>query len=132
MHRQVPALAQLWPPARPPVCRWPLPLQTLKHAFSYSWRLWTILDVTELLRQAGFAATHVWLRPMKVRAGGRDWWGGAGLDAVFFHSGGLHAGPLEAAEGRAGCCRWLRTLTCPPAGSLAGLSMPRLPAGGGQ
>jgi hypothetical protein len=34
-------------------------LQVLKHAFSYSWRLWTILDVTELLLQAGFSSTHV-------------------------------------------------------------------------
>lgn len=43
-------------------------VQVLKHAFSYHWKLWTILDVTELLRQAGFNAVHVWLRPMKVGA----------------------------------------------------------------
>ncbi|GAB4817447.1 hypothetical protein N2152v2_004493 [Parachlorella kessleri] len=34
--------------------------QVLKHAFSYHWKLWTILDVVELLLQAAFASTHVW------------------------------------------------------------------------
>eukprot|EP00877_Chromochloris_zofingiensis_P008289 jgi/Chrzof1/3713/Cz13g06070.t1 len=41
---------------------------TLRHAFSYEWRMWTIPDVVELLRQAGFSSLHLWLRPTKEKS----------------------------------------------------------------
>ncbi|KAK9829668.1 hypothetical protein WJX72_007255 [[Myrmecia] bisecta] len=39
--------------------------QVLPRAFAYHWRLWTLPDVLELLRQAGFPLVEVWLRPIK-------------------------------------------------------------------
>jgi hypothetical protein len=39
--------------------------QVLRRAFRYDWRLWTIPDVREAMQEAGFDASHVWLRPMK-------------------------------------------------------------------
>jgi hypothetical protein len=41
------------PPPTPPA---------LRRAFSYRWRLWTLPEVCDMLRQAGFASTHVWVR----------------------------------------------------------------------
>jgi len=32
----------------------------LDRAFTYEWRLWTIPEIRELLREAGFSATHVY------------------------------------------------------------------------
>jgi hypothetical protein len=37
----------------------------LRRAYSYEWRLWTIPDCIELMRAAGFAAVHVWVRPSR-------------------------------------------------------------------
>ncbi|RMD78748.1 MAG: methyltransferase domain-containing protein [Gammaproteobacteria bacterium] len=33
---------------------------SLRRAFSYRWRLWTLPEVLELLQEAGFARTHLW------------------------------------------------------------------------
>jgi hypothetical protein len=41
------------PPPQPP---------SLRRAFSYRWRLWTLPEVCDMLRLAGFASTHVWVR----------------------------------------------------------------------
>jgi hypothetical protein len=40
------------PPPQPP---------SLRRAFSYRWRLWTLPEVCDMLRLAGFASTHVWV-----------------------------------------------------------------------
>ena len=44
------------PPPTPPA---------LRRAFSYRWRLWTLPEVCDMLRLAGFASTHIWLRRMR-------------------------------------------------------------------
>lgn len=36
----------------------------LRHAFSYSWRLWSLPEVKDCLEEAGFRAVHVWIRNM--------------------------------------------------------------------
>ncbi|KAH8958982.1 hypothetical protein BDL97_06G056400 [Sphagnum fallax] len=38
--------------------------RVLRHAFSYHWRLWTIPEVTEALKEAGFQEVHIWMREM--------------------------------------------------------------------
>ena len=38
---------------------------TLKHAYSYTWRLWTLPEVKDMLLDAGFSAVHVWMRRMR-------------------------------------------------------------------
>ncbi|GAQ87004.1 hypothetical protein KFL_003250070 [Klebsormidium nitens] len=38
--------------------------KTIKNAFSYQWRLWTIPEARECLLEAGFSAVHVWMREM--------------------------------------------------------------------
>lgn len=41
-------------------------VQVLKHAFTYHWKMWTIPEILELLREAGFEEVHVWMRCMIV------------------------------------------------------------------
>ncbi|KZV47161.1 hypothetical protein F511_05212 [Dorcoceras hygrometricum] len=36
----------------------------LRHAFSYSWRLWSLPEVKDCLEEAGFSAVHIWIRNM--------------------------------------------------------------------
>ncbi|MED6207693.1 hypothetical protein PIB30_038082 [Stylosanthes scabra] len=36
----------------------------LRHAFSYSWRLWTLPEVKDCLEEAGFRSVHFWIREM--------------------------------------------------------------------
>ncbi|XVF69154.1 hypothetical protein PTKIN_Ptkin11bG0058100 [Pterospermum kingtungense] len=36
----------------------------LRHAFSYSWRLWSLLEIKDCLEEAGFQSVHFWLRKM--------------------------------------------------------------------
>ncbi|KAI4382252.1 hypothetical protein MLD38_008240 [Melastoma candidum] len=40
------------------------PQKKIRHAFSYSWRLWTLPEVKECLEEAGFHSIHFWLRQM--------------------------------------------------------------------
>jgi hypothetical protein len=47
------------PPPQPP---------SLRRAFSYRWRLWTLPEVCDMLRLAGFASTHVWVRSLHHRS----------------------------------------------------------------
>lgn len=47
-----------------------------RYNFHYDWRMWTVPDVRELLRQAGFSTTYVWIRPIKVES---VCWRGGGL-----------------------------------------------------
>jgi hypothetical protein len=54
----------------------------IENAFTYDWRLWTLPDVLELLREAGFSDARVW-RHTHDPARGRE--------GVFF-------GPVEAIE----------------------------------
>ncbi|KAL6768098.1 hypothetical protein ACKKBF_B37785 [Auxenochlorella protothecoides x Auxenochlorella symbiontica] len=41
-----------------------------RYNFHYDWRMWTVPDVRELLRQAGFSTTYVWIRPIKDASAG--------------------------------------------------------------
>ncbi|CAH9070849.1 unnamed protein product [Cuscuta europaea] len=36
----------------------------LRHAFSYSWRLWSLPEIRDCLEEAGFGAIHFWMRQM--------------------------------------------------------------------
>ncbi|KAJ4828050.1 hypothetical protein Tsubulata_028122 [Turnera subulata] len=36
----------------------------IRHAFSYSWRLWSLPEIKECLEEAGFRSVHFWLRQM--------------------------------------------------------------------
>ncbi|XP_021901464.1 uncharacterized protein LOC110817300 isoform X1 [Carica papaya] len=36
----------------------------LRHAFSYSWRLWSLPEIKDCLEEAGFGSVHFWLREM--------------------------------------------------------------------
>jgi hypothetical protein len=44
----------------------------MKRAFSYDWRLWTILEVREALAEAGFAATEVYWEGVEDETGEGD------------------------------------------------------------
>ncbi|GJP37674.1 hypothetical protein CLOM_g22108 [Closterium sp. NIES-68] len=48
------------------------PKRVLRSAFSYSWRLWTIPEVRELMQEAGFDSVHVWMRKMPDLADRED------------------------------------------------------------
>lgn len=36
----------------------------LRHAFSYSWRLWSLPEIKDCLEEAGFRSIHFWIRQM--------------------------------------------------------------------
>jgi hypothetical protein len=36
----------------------------LRHAFSYSWRLWSLPEIKDCLEEAGFRSVHFWVRQM--------------------------------------------------------------------
>ncbi|KAK2380119.1 S-adenosyl-L-methionine-dependent methyltransferase superfamily protein [Trifolium repens] len=36
----------------------------IRHAFSYSWRLWTLPEIRDCLEEAGFRSVHFWVREM--------------------------------------------------------------------
>ncbi|XP_027101072.2 uncharacterized protein [Coffea arabica] len=36
----------------------------LRHAFSYSWRLWSLPEIKDCLEEAGFRSVHFWMRSM--------------------------------------------------------------------
>ncbi|KAF5195633.1 S-adenosyl-l-methionine-dependent methyltransferases superfamily protein [Thalictrum thalictroides] len=36
----------------------------LLHAFSYTWRLWSLPEIKDCLEEAGFKSVHFWLRQM--------------------------------------------------------------------
>ncbi|KAK6119855.1 hypothetical protein DH2020_046402 [Rehmannia glutinosa] len=36
----------------------------IRHAFSYSWRLWSLPEVKDCLEEAGFRSVHFWIRNM--------------------------------------------------------------------
>ncbi|KAL1203506.1 hypothetical protein V5N11_009867 [Cardamine amara subsp. amara] len=36
----------------------------IRHAFSYSWRLWSLPEIKDCMEEAGFRAVHFWLREM--------------------------------------------------------------------
>ncbi|XP_077241247.1 uncharacterized protein LOC143881833 [Tasmannia lanceolata] len=38
--------------------------QTLRHAFSYNWRLWSLPEIKDCLEEAGFRSVHFWIREM--------------------------------------------------------------------
>eukprot|EP00878_Enallax_costatus_P006350 GHUV01006658.1.p1 GENE.GHUV01006658.1~~GHUV01006658.1.p1 ORF type:complete len:283 (+),score=73.04 GHUV01006658.1:87-851(+) len=37
--------------------------RVLKRAFTYNWRLWSVVDLVEMLKEAGFNRVHVWAKP---------------------------------------------------------------------
>ena len=45
------------PPPTPPA---------LRRAYTYHWRLWTLPEVTDMLAQAGFSSSHMWVRVQVV------------------------------------------------------------------
>jgi hypothetical protein len=52
----------------PPFCAYACCcLQLLRRAFTYNWRLWSVADVAELLREAGFSKVAVWVKQLQVR-----------------------------------------------------------------
>ncbi|KAI6699265.1 hypothetical protein NL676_013589 [Syzygium grande] len=40
------------------------PQKKLPHAFSYSWRLWSLPEIKDCLEEAGFQSVHFWIRQM--------------------------------------------------------------------
>ncbi|OVA03585.1 hypothetical protein BVC80_1651g92 [Macleaya cordata] len=36
----------------------------IRHAFSYSWRLWSLPEIKDCLEEAGFKSVHFWIRQM--------------------------------------------------------------------
>ncbi|RID66514.1 hypothetical protein BRARA_D01647 [Brassica rapa] len=36
----------------------------IRHAFSYSWRLWSLPEIKDCMEEAGFRSVHFWLREM--------------------------------------------------------------------
>ncbi|KAK1311269.1 hypothetical protein QJS10_CPA08g01501 [Acorus calamus] len=38
--------------------------RTIRHAFSYNWRLWSLPEIKECLEEAGFQSVHFWIRVM--------------------------------------------------------------------
>ncbi|CAA6660691.1 unnamed protein product [Spirodela intermedia] len=46
--------------------------KTLRHAFSYNWRLWSLAEVKDCLKEAGFSSVHFWMREMPNTQLGSD------------------------------------------------------------
>ncbi|KAH7561224.1 hypothetical protein JRO89_XS10G0195200 [Xanthoceras sorbifolium] len=44
----------------------------LRHAFSYSWRLWSLPEIKDCLEEAGFQSIHFWIREMPDTADTRS------------------------------------------------------------
>ncbi|XP_006347239.1 uncharacterized protein [Solanum tuberosum] len=40
------------------------PQRKIRHAFSYSWRLWSLPEIKDCLEEAGFQSVHFWIRHM--------------------------------------------------------------------
>lgn len=40
------------------------PQRKIRHAFSYSWRLWSLPEIKDCLEEAGFQSVHFWIRRM--------------------------------------------------------------------
>ncbi|XP_078181841.1 S-adenosyl-L-methionine-dependent methyltransferases superfamily protein [Carex rostrata] len=38
--------------------------KTMRHAFSYHWRLWSIPEIKDCMEEAGFKSVHTWIREM--------------------------------------------------------------------
>ncbi|KAM7272966.1 hypothetical protein ACFE04_027630 [Oxalis oulophora] len=56
----------------------------LRHAFSYSWRLWSMPEIKDCLEEAGFRSVHFWLREMPDTEQNRSTMGfGAGKDVKY-------------------------------------------------
>ncbi|CAK7329354.1 unnamed protein product [Dovyalis caffra] len=56
----------------------------LRHAFSYSWRLWSLPEIKDCLEEAGFRSVHFWLRQMPDTEANRSTEGfGVGRDMKY-------------------------------------------------
>ncbi|KAL9354118.1 hypothetical protein Peur_052088 [Populus x canadensis] len=56
----------------------------LRHAFSYSWRLWSLPEIKDCLEEAGFQSVHFWIRQMPDTEANRRTEGfGAGQDIKY-------------------------------------------------
>lgn len=56
----------------------------LRHAFSYSWRLWSLPEIKDCLEEAGFQSVHFWIRQMPDTEANRRTEGfGAGRDMKY-------------------------------------------------
>lgn len=56
----------------------------LRHAFSYSWRLWSLPEIKDCLEEAGFQSVHFWIRQMPDTEANRRTEGfGAGRDIKY-------------------------------------------------
>lgn len=56
----------------------------LRHAFSYSWRLWSLPEIRDCLEEAGFQSVHFWLRKMPDTSENRSTEGfGSGRDVKY-------------------------------------------------
>ncbi|XP_011625961.1 uncharacterized protein LOC18441317 [Amborella trichopoda] len=45
---------------------------TLRHAFSYNWRLWSLPEIKACLEEAGFQHVHFWMRQMSDTQGSKN------------------------------------------------------------
>lgn len=60
------------------------PNRKLRHAFSYSWRLWSLPEIRDCLEEAGFRSVHFWIRDMPDSEEGRSTDGfGVGEDIKY-------------------------------------------------
>ncbi|KAK6926606.1 hypothetical protein RJ641_008325 [Dillenia turbinata] len=56
----------------------------IRHAFSYSWRLWSLPEIKDCLEEAGFQSVHFWIRQMPDTDETRSAEGfGAGRDVKY-------------------------------------------------
>ncbi|XP_050215194.1 uncharacterized protein LOC126666231 isoform X2 [Mercurialis annua] len=56
----------------------------IRHAFSYTWRLWSLPEIRDCLEEAGFKSIHFWLREMPDSEENRNIEGfGAGRDIKY-------------------------------------------------
>ncbi|CAI0398260.1 unnamed protein product [Linum tenue] len=56
----------------------------IRHAFSYSWRLWSLPEIKDCLEEAGFRSVHFWLRKVPDVEESRSTQGfGAGRDIKY-------------------------------------------------
>lgn len=44
----------------------------LRHAFTYHWRLWSLPEIRDCLKEAGFDSIHIWVRKMPELQGCED------------------------------------------------------------
>ncbi|KAG9158125.1 hypothetical protein Leryth_000274 [Lithospermum erythrorhizon] len=63
----------------------------IRHAFSYSWRLWSLPEIKDCLDEAGFSSVHFWVRSMPDSEDIKTMNGfGVGRDIKYEHVTSFH------------------------------------------